>query len=122
MANTRRPAPTKRALPVEDEAVNGENIAVELEGQTLEVIPLRLWPSSANRAFRQGDFETWAEKCLYRGEFEEDGEEIRPDSYAVWQQIDPNIEQALDVFNQWHAAGGDDLGKLSGSSRPTPRR
>lgn len=116
------PASGGRLEPVEDlEAeVDAEQdpvdatVPVLLDGETVQVLPVRQWRSSATRALREGDFDSWAEKCL------------TDDSYkTVWQDIDPTIEQVEQFFVNWQAATGTDpkaSGRSRSSSKGTRRR
>jgi hypothetical protein len=86
---------------VRTEALADPNAAtpVALEGKTVHVLPVKKWKASAIRAMRQSDFDTWAEKCLAEGD------------YAVWQQVDPDVEQVEAFFLAWNKATGQDSGK-----------
>lgn len=120
----RKLAPTAggRLEPVEDlEAeVDAEQdpadvtVPVLLDGETVEVLPVRQWRSSATRALREGDFDSWAEKCLAGDSYEK-----------VWQEIDPTIEQVEQFFVNWQAATGADpkaSARSRSSSKGTRRR
>jgi hypothetical protein len=73
-------------------------VEVELAGRTLQVMPVKKWRASGLRALRENDIDLWAEKCL------------APGSYAVWQDIDPDLEQCEEFFATWT--------EVSGESRP----
>lgn len=75
-----------------------EAVEVDWEGQTLLVSPVMKWKTSALQALRQGDLETWAEKCLTN------------DTYRLWQKVDPDLGQAETFFTEWS--------KVTGESRP----
>jgi hypothetical protein len=62
---------TERSAALRAEAATGdEPVAVPLAGQTVHVLPVRKWRSSALRALREGDFITWAERCLVESDVE----------------------------------------------------
>ncbi len=70
-------------------------VEVELAGSTLRVLPVMKWKASGLRALRDSDVDTWAEKCL------------APESYALWQKIDPDLEQCEQFFIDWQEASGE---------------
>lgn len=49
-------------------------------GEVVQVLPMRKWKSSAIRALKNGDFDIWAEKCI-------------TDGRAIWDRLDPDVEQ-----------------------------
>ena len=75
-----------------------EAIEIDFEGRTIYVLPVMKWKASALRALRESDIDSWAEKCLAN------------DSYKVWQEIDPDLEQCENFFTSW--------GEATGESRP----
>lgn len=92
--------PTKTPLDhLEAEAGLDANSAVEveLEGKTLYVLPVKKWKASGLRALQENNIDLWAEKCLDRK------------SYAVWQRIDPDLEQCEVFFTNWQAATGENV-------------
>lgn len=112
---TLAPAPSGRLEAVEDEAEADPDAptSVLLDGETLQVLPARLWRSSRMRALREGDFDSWAEGCL------------TPESYEVWQEIDPTIEQVEQFMTNWQHESGLDQGNSRASrrsSKTTARR
>jgi hypothetical protein len=62
--------------------------------EIVECLPSRQWRSSATRALNEGDFETWAEKCLTN------------DGYDVWVEVDPTVEEIEEFFEAFKAAEG----------------
>lgn len=88
----------------ENEAT-GETVKAELCGHMLAVPPTNKWRSSAMRALRNGDTETWAERTLS----EED--------YATWCEVDPTMEEVDTFFGN----ARDGLGVSVGNSRASRR-
>lgn len=78
------------------EALLGQHdpVEVQLGEQTVTVLPLRQWRTSGIKALREGDFETWASKCL------------TPESWPVWQRIDPTLDEVETMFAAWSTATG----------------
>lgn len=104
------PAKAKKILPPDAldqlaaDAANGtEPLPVPLADKTVRVLPPMEWRSSAMRAVREGNFDVWAEKCLVR-----DGES---DDYAVWQSIDPTMNDIVLFLTAYRDAGGSGLGE-----------
>ena len=69
-------------------------VAVPLVGKTVRVLPVRKWRASATRALREGVFDVWAEKSLVKGD------------YAVWQSVDPDMDEVEAFFDAWNEASG----------------
>ena len=99
---------------VDAEAATATNtVAVPLGDVDIEVLPVRDWRNSGLRALRDGDFDTWAEKCLTDA------------GRAAWLEADPTIGEIEDFFTAWKDSTGQDPGKSvasSRSSRSTARR
>lgn len=68
---------------------------VDWEGVAVKVLPSMKWKASGVRALREGDIDMWAEKCL------------APESYKLWQQVDPDLEQCEAFFEAWQDASGE---------------
>jgi|GEM_PF-1764599 len=71
----------------------------------VHVLPPGRWRSSANNAMQTGDFEGWAELCL------------TPGSYEVWCDVDPTLDEVMDMFAAVRRLTGQDVGKQSMSRR-----
>jgi hypothetical protein len=80
---------------LEAEAKPKADITVELAGRKLTVLPVLKWKASGLRALNANDIDLWAEKCL------------TPESYAVWRDIDPDLEQCEEFFTAWSEATGE---------------
>lgn len=93
------------ALQADAETAPSANVAVDLDGTALHVLPMRKWRSSAVRALRSGDFDLWAEKCLADG------------GWTLWQAIDPTMEDVEAFFAAWSKATGQSVGNSSASPR-----
>jgi hypothetical protein len=106
-------AAPKRKLESLDalEALEGEvldpdgSVEVPLGDEKVRVKPLNEWRSSATRALREGDFDTWAEKCL------------AGDDYETWSDLDPTLAEVEDFFTAWGKLSGQDSGKSRASRR-----
>lgn len=71
----------------------------------IRTLPGGKWRASAFRALNSGDMDAFMEIVLHE------------DDYELYEELDPDME-AIGRFAQKAAeAGGDDLGKPSGSSR-----
>ena len=101
--NARRPLDRLQAEATSDPS--REPTTVELAGREITVLPLRKWRTSGIAALRQGDFETWAHKCL------------DPESLHVWVEIDPDIDDVEAMFDQWSAITGQSPGESFASRR-----
>ncbi len=96
-------------------------IEVPLNGETLRVLPVEEWPSSAARDLNQGDYTSWAEKCLVDDSDEDGGR----DDAEVWLEMDPKIGDLELFFLDWERLSGQSRGKSRAarrSSRRTRRR
>jgi hypothetical protein len=94
--------PRKKPQPVIDvapAAAGGQHtdgpVIVKLAGKDVTVLPVERWRSSGMRAFKEGNYDAWAEKCLASG------------SYAVWQSVDPTVADLTPFFEAWSAAPGE---------------
>lgn len=91
-------AETKPLDRLSADATNtGKPVFVAIGGATVEVLPPRKWKASGLRALRESDFDAWAEKCL------------APGGYAIWQSVDPDLDQCEKFFVDWQAAIGESL-------------
>lgn len=90
---------------VDAEAFDDGSLAVPLVDAVVHVLPVRKWRSSSVRAMRDGDFDRWAEKCLAEGD------------YALWQVIDPDMDEIEAFFTEWTRLSGQEPGKSAASSR-----
>lgn len=101
---------TERAAALRAETATGdEPVAVPLAGQTIHVLPVRKWRQSALRALKEGDFITWAERCLTE------------DDVSLWDEIDPTIEDIEAFFLAWSESSGQTAEKSSASRRLSKR-
>jgi hypothetical protein len=100
-------SPKRKALEaIEGEVLDGDgSVEVKLRNETVRVLPLFEWRTSATRAMREGDFDSWAEKCLVDGDYE------------VWTDVDPKIREVEEFFEAWQEATGQDRGKSRASRR-----
>lgn len=90
-------------------------VAVPLGDDVVHVLPFKDWPSSAIRALREGDFDTWAEKCLASSEDHDD--------YETWAERDPTVAEVDEFFAAWEEATGENVGKSRASRRSSkPKR
>jgi len=64
------------------------------DGQIVEILPQRLWRTSAMDALNSGRFSAWAEKCLTE------------DSYDIWEDVDPTMEEIEEFFAAVGEANG----------------
>jgi hypothetical protein len=64
------------------------------DGQIVEVLPQRVWRSSALDALNNGRFGEWAEKCLTE------------DGYDTWEDVDPTLEEIEEFFAAVGEANG----------------
>jgi hypothetical protein len=86
------------------DAANGTGaLSVPLAGKPLRVLPPMEWRSSAMRAVREGNFDVWAEKCLVR--------DSESDDYAIWQSVDPTMNEITQFLIAYRDAGGSGLGE-----------
>lgn len=98
--------------PAERE-VTGELVQGELAGRTVYVPPVKQWRASALHALREGDFDTWAKVTL------------ADDDWAIWDEIDPTIQNIEDFFTSINPGLGTGPGNSRASrrsQRPTRRR
>jgi hypothetical protein len=94
------------AIEAEVDAETDDTIEVPLCDTTVRVLPAGEWRSSAVRALRSGDYDSWAEECL------------AGDDYAdVWQPLDPVLNEVEAFFEAWKDATGQDAGKSRASRR-----
>lgn len=80
-------------------------VAVPLGDVEVEVLPVGKWRASGLRALREGDFDTWAEKCL------------TAEGREVWLDADPTMDEVEAFFTAWTERTGQDPGKSAASSR-----
>jgi hypothetical protein len=80
-------------------------VTVQLDGHDVVIRPLRKWRSSAVTALREGNFEVWARTSLDE------------DSRALWQRIDPTIDDIETMFAQWAELTGQSPGESPASQR-----
>jgi hypothetical protein len=76
---------------------------VELAGEALRIKPPMDWRSSAIRAMADNNYDLWAQTSL------------APESYRVWQSIDPTLRQCEEFFSAWRDRTGQDKGESAAS-------
>lgn len=106
------PEPEPQASAAEREA-KGELIQGELAGKTIYTPPVKQWRASALHALREGDLMGWAEATL------------SDDDWAIWEDVDPTVEQIEDFFATINKQAGTNPGNSRASrrsSRSTRRR
>jgi hypothetical protein len=77
------------------------------------VPPVGKWRTAANKALREGDFDTWAQLVLSKADFKE------------WLAAESTTDDAAAFFEAWGDAVGENPGKSGPSqrsSRSTRRR
>lgn len=97
-----------RESAAENEA-QGKRVQGELAGRMVSVPPVKQWRSSALKALRDGDFETWAKVTL-----DDDG-------WEHWQEIDPTLQQVEDYFTAINPGLGTNPGNSRASRRASAR-
>lgn len=81
-------------------------LLVELvPGQSVRVLPPKMWRVSSLSAMRVGDFDTWAKKALAS---EED--------YEVFMDVDPTLEQVETFMKNLNEVSGEGNSKTSSRS------
>lgn len=90
--------------PAERE-VTGDLIPGDLAGRTVYVPPVKRWRSSGLKALRDGDMEGWAQSVL-----DDDG-------WAVWEEVDPTLEEIGEFFESVSPGLGTDQGNSRASRR-----
>jgi hypothetical protein len=109
MSTTKKELDAARAQETEAE-VGDDYVTVPLAGydgvtKDVRALPANRWRASALRCLRQGDIDGFMELVLHEEDIE------------VYEDLDPD-QDAIGHFAEAAArAGGDDLGKSSGSSR-----
>jgi hypothetical protein len=101
-----------RKLEAEARA-GADTVLVPLGDVEVEVLPIGEWRASGLRALREGDFDTWAAKCL------------SDEGLRAWDECDPTMSQVEEFFTAWSERTGQDPGKSPASrrsSRSTARR
>jgi hypothetical protein len=94
-------------------------VLVELTPEvSVRVLPARMWRLSGYSAIKEGDFLTWAAKCLASME-----------DYEAFIDADPTFEQINRFFERFGSATGEVTGQVgaegnsnSSSSSPTRSR
>lgn len=92
-------------------------ILVELTPEvSVRVLPARMWRLSGYAAIKEGDFLTWAAKCL-----------ASMDDYEAFIDADPTFEQINRFFERFGSATGEVTGQVgaegnSNSSSSSPTR
>jgi hypothetical protein len=82
-------------------------------GEEVRALPTGAWPMSAQRAVRQGDFDTFMKAILHE------------DDYELYEELDPTIDEFNQFVEDAYDRTGQAPGKSSGpsrSSRSTRRR
>ena len=118
------PAPAKgsnlEALQSEilADATSGPVLVELVPGTSVRVLPARMWRLSGYSAIKEGDFLTWAKKCLASTE-----------DYDAFVDADPTFEQINRFFERFGETTGEATGEVgnpgnssSSSSSPTRSR
>lgn len=79
------------------------------DGVIVHVKPAKQWRSSAIHALRSGDIEVFASTSL------------TPESYEIWQEIDPDLTEIEQFFSDWSEASGSDLNLSKAPKRSSKR-
>ena len=112
MPATRKQIDTAKAQETEAELEDDGYVLVPLAGydgvtKDVRTLPAGKWRASALRALMTGDLDGFMERVLH------------DDDYDVYLDLDPDND-AIGRFAQAAAeAGGEDLGKSGGRSRPS---
>lgn len=77
-----------------------------LADTTVRVKPPMEWPASAMEALNVARFTLWAEKALVDDLVVVDGKVTGSNDVAIWQKIDPTIEQVLQFFAAYEKTAG----------------
>ncbi|GAB7187149.1 hypothetical protein ATKI12_6980 [Kitasatospora sp. Ki12] len=88
-------------------------VAVDLDGETLRVLPVGRWRPSMLRALRTADFDAWASLALH------------PDDVSRFVELDATMDEIGDFTSRAMSAAGEAPGKSgarSQSSRTTRKR
>ncbi|WP_309049129.1 hypothetical protein [Streptomyces sp.] len=109
MPTTKKELDAAAAQEAEAEAGDGY-VTVPLAGfdgvtKDVRTLPATRWRASAIRALNQGDMDGFFERVLHE------------DDYELYEELDPTAEGIGHFAEAASRAGGDDLGKSSGSSR-----
>lgn len=93
-----------------------DTLGIQLCGELVHINPAEQWPASAVRSIREGDFDTWAEKCLYG------------DDYKIWKRIDPTLAEVEEFFELYNEVapispkGSGNSRTRSSGTRPRSKR
>lgn len=93
------------------DATSGPVLVELITGEvSVRVLPARMWRLSGYSAIKEGDFLTWAKKCL-----------ASEDDYRAFVEADPTFEQINQFFNRFGETSGDMPGESSdlGNSNPS---
>ena len=105
--------PTSAVEVLRSEALTDADDTVQVplgpDDDMIEVLPSRLWRSSAMAAINGGNFELWASKCL------------TPESYEVWLDVDPTNEEVGQMLAAYREIDGLDPLASRASRRSSKR-
>lgn len=84
-------------------------VLVELTPEvSVRVLPARMWRLSGYAAIKEGDFLTWAQKCL-----------ASTDDYDAFIEADPTFEQINRFFERFGSATGEVTGEVGNEGNST---
>lgn len=84
------------------DATSGPVLVELITGEvSIRVLPARMWRLSGYSAIKEGDFLTWAKKCLASDE-----------DYEAFIDADPTFEQINQFFTRFGAATGEPTGEV----------
>jgi hypothetical protein len=85
--------------------IDGPVLVELVPGQSVRVLPPKMWRVSSLSAMRAGDFEGWAAKAL-----------ASTDDFEVFMDVDPTLEQVEQFMKNLNAASGEGNSKTSSLS------
>jgi len=69
-------------------------------GEPVRILPARMWRGTAMRALNSGDFDRWAELCLFGDDYMD-----------VWHDLDPTNEEMMAFAREYRKVAGESLGQ-----------
>lgn len=112
-ARTAAPVEKVGAAEAQEIEADGHYLTVQLCGSEVEIIPSGAWRQSSMRKLRAGNVDGFMEDVL------------SPESYVLYEEIDPTNEEFNSFMESASEAAGESLGKSGGpraSSRTMRRR
>ncbi|MFF9559303.1 hypothetical protein ACF1DY_26230 [Streptomyces albus] len=110
MPTTKKELDAAAAQEAETEQDHNPYVTVPLAGydgvtKDIRTLPASRWRASALRALNTGDMDSFMERVLHE------------DDFQVFEDLDPDMDAVGRFAEAAARAGGEDLGKSSGSSR-----